>query len=95
MTITIELFYSPVCPHCPRARETLLKALEKVDQKIRIDEVNVLSLDGLKRAEQYGVKTVPTIIINMKHKIVGIPEKESLLKVINREIMESVKKDKQ
>jgi len=87
MTVMMELFYSPVCPHCPKAKETLLEVLEKVDQKIHLDEVNVLSLEGLKRAEKYGVMAVPTIIVNMRHKIVGVPRESKLLKLINHEIV--------
>ncbi len=83
----IELFYSPACPHCPKAKEILLEVLEKIDQKIHLDEVNILSPEGLKRAEKYGVMAVPTTIINMRHKIVGIPAKDRLLKLINHEVM--------
>jgi len=87
--IRIEVFYSPTCSLCPKAKEILWEVLEKVNQKVYIDEVNVLSLDGLKKAEQYGVKTVPTMVINMKHKIVGVPSKENLLKIINDEIVKN------
>jgi len=83
----IELFYSPICPFCPKAKEALLEVLEKVNQKIRLDEVNVLSLEGLKRAEKYEVMAVPTIIVNMRHKIVGVPTESRLLKIINHEIV--------
>lgn len=86
MTVTIELFYSPICPHCPKAKEVLLEVVEKVDERIRLDEVNVLSKEGLERAKKYGVMAVPAIIVNMKHKMVGVPEKERLLKILNNEI---------
>ena len=56
--------------------------MEKVDQKIIVDEVNVLSERGLKRAEKYGVMAVPTIIVNMKRKIVGVLTKDRLLEAI-------------
>jgi len=86
MNLMIELFYSPICPHCPKAREVLLEVLEEVDAKIHLDEVNILSSEGLKKAEECGVMSVPTTIINMRRKIVGVPVKERLLKLVNDEI---------
>jgi len=85
--MTIELFFSPICPHCPRAREILLEVLEEVNHKIRLEEVNVFSTEGVEKAEKYGVMAVPTIIVNRKRKIVGVPSKEGLLRVIRQEIV--------
>ena len=87
MTAMIEFFYSPTCPYCPKAKIILLEALDKIDQKIYFNEVNVLSPEGIKKTEKYRIMTVPTIIVNMRHKIVGVPTKEGLLKIINHEMI--------
>jgi len=85
MTLVVELFYSPTCPRCPKARETVIEVLGKVNRKVQFDEVNIFSPEGLEKAEKYGVMAVPAIIINSRHKIVGIPAKDRLLRLINDE----------
>jgi len=87
MEVLMELLYSPVCPHCPKAREVLLEVLEEIDRKVRLEEVNVLSREGFERVKRYGVKSVPAVIINKRRKIVGVPTKERLLKTFRDEVM--------
>ena len=89
MTIKIELFYPPVCPYCPEAKRILLEVLEEIDQEFCMDEVNIFSPEGLERAKKYGIISVPAIVIENKHKIVGIHGKEILLRKIKQEIMGS------
>ena len=86
MSVTVELFYSSTCPHCPEAKRTLTEVFDRIDAEIHFEEVNVLTPDGIKRAEEYGVMAVPTTIINTRHKIVGVSTKDRLLKVINGEV---------
>jgi len=87
MTIKIELFYSPICPHCPEAKRALREVLEETDQEFHVDEVNVFSPEGLERARKYGIISVPAIVIGDGHKIVDVPGKETLLRKIKHEIM--------
>ena len=94
MTIRLELFYSPICPFCPEARRILLEVLEEFDQEFHIDEVNIFSSEGLERAKKHDLASVPAIVIENKHKIIGIPEKESLLRRIKQEIMHGKKEEK-
>ena len=86
MTVKIELFYSPICPHCPEAKRILLEVLDEFDQEFSIDEVNVFSLKELERAKKYDILSVPAIVIENKHKIIGVPRKENLLRKIRQEI---------
>lgn len=86
MTVTIELFYSPTCLHCPEAKKIVMEIAEEFGGKIRVEEVNILSSAGLEKAENYGVKGVPTIAIDGKTKITGIPSKEKLRIMIQREL---------
>jgi len=87
MAVKIDLFYSPTCPYCPEAKRILLEALEAFDQEFSIDEVNVFSSEGLERAKRYGIASVPAIVIENKHKIIGVPEKEALVRKIRQEMM--------
>jgi len=83
VAVRLELFYSPTCQLCPRAREVVMSLDE--DDEMQIEEVNVLSPEGLKRAEDYGIRSVPTIVLNGKIKLTGVPSRGNLIKVIQRE----------
>jgi len=86
VTITIELFYSPMCLYCPEAKKILMEIAEELDEKIQVKEINVLSSAGLEKAERYGVKGVPTIIVNGRVKVEGVPARERLRKIIQQEL---------
>jgi len=86
VTITIELFYSPMCLYCPEAKKILMEIAEELDKRIRVKEINVLSSAGLEKAERYGVKGVPTIIVNGRVKVEGVPARERLRKIIQQEL---------
>ena len=91
MTIKVELFHSPVCPYCPEAKGILLEVLEEAGHEFSIEEVNIFSPEGLKRAKKYNIASVPAIIIENKHKIIGVPRKEILLRKIMQEVTFSQK----
>jgi len=82
MTVRLELFYSPTCHLCPRAREVVMSLDE---DKVEVEEVNVLSTEGLRRAEDYSIRSVPTIVLNGRIKLTGVPSKGNLIKMIQRE----------
>lgn len=85
MRVRIELFYSPICPHCPEAKKVLLEVAEEFGEKIQVKEINVFSPAGLERAEKHGVKRVPTMIVNSEVKVMGVPTREGLRRIIQRE----------
>jgi len=87
--VRVELFYSPTCSICPKAREVLVEVLEELDQKILLDEVNVLSQEGLGKAKKHGVMTVPVIIIDGQFKFVGVPSKDRLLRILEQKKMKN------
>jgi len=55
------------------------------DNNMQIEEVNILSNEGLKRAENYGVSSLPTIVLNGKTKLTGLPSRSNLMKMIQQE----------
>jgi small redox-active disulfide protein 1 len=77
----IEIFHSPTCPHCPEAIKVVREVAEECG--IKVEEINVLSPNGLIKAEGRGVKSTPTIFVG-EVKIVGVPSRERLKKAIER-----------
>ena len=76
--VLIKLFTSPTCPACPKAKEVLRKIVEE-NKDIMVLEFNVNTDEGLREALRYDVRTVPTIVINDRYVIVGIPNYKKIL----------------
>ena len=62
-----------------------------VQEKVEVEMVNILMSGGRRRAIKYGIKGVPTIVVNGKKKIVGVPRRKDLRKLIEK-AMEKRKK---
>lgn len=91
--ITLEVFYSPSCPYCPLAINVVRDVASELkdDIKIHVQEINTWDPKGQARALQYGIYAVPSIVINGKLSIVGVPDKEKLRRAILSEVKESQK----
>jgi small redox-active disulfide protein 1 len=70
--VRIELFYSPVCPHCPSARILVSKVVERYP-KVEFVEVNTYTDEGIERGMKLRVMAVPTVAIDDEIKLVGWP----------------------
>ena len=86
MPATIEVFTSPTCPHCPSAVK-LAKELAKERDDIRVIESSTVTAQGQKRAQKYGIMTVPTVLVSgpshpQKIGLQGTPPKSSLIKAV-------------
>jgi glutaredoxin len=68
----VELFYSPVCPHCPQARE-LMKIYKKKNPEINYIEVNTYTEVGIERGMSLRVMAVPCLAVNDEIKLTGWP----------------------
>ncbi len=94
MTVKLEVFTSPTCPHCPHA----VKVSEEVREEkpeIHIIETSTGTSDGMKRAQQYNIMAVPTVLVTGPESdqpigLKGVPSRSSLVKAI--EIAEGVRK---
>jgi len=75
-----------MCPYCPEAKKILWEVAEEFGEKIQVEEINVLSSIGLEKAEEYDVSGVPTIVINGRTKVAGVPTRERLRKIIQQEL---------
>lgn len=78
-----ELFYSPLCPTCPAAKEVVRAVAE--EKGVALEEINIMSPDGENRAKEYGIKGVPYLVIDSKHQISGLPTKEAVLELLRGE----------
>jgi protein-disulfide isomerase len=87
--LAIEVFTSPTCPHCPGAviaTEELLKNNPELAEKIKWAELSTASVEGSRKAREYGIRSVPTIILTNKKGekggYVGAPTQKTYLKIV-------------
>lgn len=81
MRVKIEIFYSPICLHCPPAIDLLREVCAKYGN-IEIEEVNVWDERGAAKAIEYKISLVPAIVINGKVTFLGLPDREKLIEAI-------------
>ena len=87
MKAKIEIFTSPTCPYCPRAVQ-VAEELGRERDDIKIIETSTYSHKGSRRAENLGVRSVPTLFITGpgypdRIGYIGAPSKEKLGKMVN------------
>lgn len=53
-----------------------------------VEEVNTWTRSGAVRAEEYGIRAVPTIVVNgnVKKKVVGVPREKELRELVEKEM---------
>jgi thioredoxin 1 len=71
--VKIEVYFSPVCPHCPGAKKLVAEVAAKYGGKVVVEEVNTYTAEGIKRGMAKEVMSVPTVIIDDGKRIVGFP----------------------
>jgi len=87
--LKIEVFTSFTCPHCPsaiKATETLLEENPELVDKIEWEEVSTRTAEGARRAQDYGIQSVPTVIVtNSKGErggYLGPPPRKDYLRMV-------------
>ena len=85
--VIIELFYSPLCTYCTLARSVVEDLSAELGEEIllKIEEYNIFSEDAMKKKEMYNIQEVPTLIINRRIRITGVPDKNRLRKIVKKE----------
>lgn len=82
--ILIELFTSPTCPHCPRAKEMAENIVHHLPEVLMIER-DISDPENAGILAEYGIQSVPAMVINRKEKIIGVPRSEhELMMLINR-----------
>ncbi|PLW80451.1 hypothetical protein C0585_02550 [Candidatus Woesearchaeota archaeon] len=85
-SITISVFTSPTCPHCPSA-VNLVKEVTKEDKAVKMIEYGAANPNTQKKAAELEVQSVPTIFVKGEgyEKNIGFrgtPSKNSLIDAI-------------
>ena len=82
--VYVEEFMSPGCVGCPQVKEMLKILSEELSGEITVEEVDI-TIDTT-RASQYGIMSVPALVINGELKFMGVPKKEELKKALQEEL---------
>ncbi|ENN96296.1 thioredoxin [Methanocaldococcus villosus KIN24-T80] len=83
MAVKIELFTSPMCPHCPAAKRVVEEVVKEFPE-VEVEYINVM--ENPDRAMKYGIMAVPTIVINGEIEFIGAPTKEALIEAIKKRL---------
>ena len=55
--VKIEVYFSPVCPHCPGAKKLVAEVAARYGGKVEVEEVNTYTAEGIKRGMANEVST--------------------------------------
>lgn len=80
MAINVEVFSSSTCPHCPAAVKVAEEAkAELTDLDINLEILSIDVPENRKKAIDYEIMAVPTIVINNRVEFIGAPSKEEFI----------------
>ncbi len=71
--VKIEVYFSPVCPHCPGAKKLVADVAARYGGKVEVEEVDTYTAEGIKRGMANEVMSVPTVFIDGERSFVGFP----------------------
>ncbi len=71
--VKIEVYFSPVCPHCPGAKKLVAEVAARYGGKVEVEEVNTFTAEGIKRGMANEVMSVPTVFIDGEKRFEGFP----------------------
>ncbi len=74
--VKIEVYFSPVCPHCPGAKKLVAEVAARYGGKVEVEEVNTYTAEGIERGMANEVMSVPTVFIDGERSFVGFPFSE-------------------
>ncbi|MEE8358355.1 MAG: thioredoxin family protein [Candidatus Hydrothermarchaeales archaeon] len=87
--ILLEIFTKPGCQKCATAKKAIEEALQLMNEALMIER-DISQKEDYKRALELGVREVPTLVINEKYQIIGIPQtSDELVRFINHDIKEN------
>ena len=81
--LLLELFTSPTCPHCPRAREAMGEAVKAMKNALLIER-EVTAPENAELARGYGIRSVPTLIINGAYRVEGVPQRDDIMRFLRQ-----------
>lgn len=85
MAVSLELFYSPYCPRCRKAREQVRSfAATWPAERLRFRELDVLQ--ELDRAVAVGVSQTPALAIDGRLIAGPVPSRNALEKLVRQQL---------
>ena len=83
MSVKVEVFSTSTCPHCPAAIAAAESAKEVLGDKMDLESVKIdQSPENQKRAMEYQIMAVPTVVINGEvQQPGGIPTEDLISKI--------------
>lgn len=71
--VKIEVYFSPVCPHCSGAKKLVAEVASRYGGDVEVEEIDTYTEEGIQRGMANGVMAVPTVFIDGERKFVGFP----------------------
>ena len=87
MTINVEVFSSPGCGKCGRAKDVLRAIVQEMGDEIEWREVNIL--EELDYAVRLGVMSTPAIAVNGKLVFTALPSAAKLRLALEQALREA------
>ena len=86
--VKIDVYFSPVCPHCPGAKRLVAEVASRYGDEVEVEEIDTFTPEGIKRGMANDVMAAPTVFIDGK-KFVGFPFGEEALAASIEEALKS------
>ncbi len=80
--IKIQELSTPGCSHCAAAKKTLESEIKPNFPNVEIEYVDMLSEEGQKIVQQYGIMSSPGIVVNGELFSMGGLDKDKLIEKI-------------
>ena len=77
--ITIQEVSAPGCSHCAQAKKVLEEEIKPQFQDVEVRYIDMLSEEGQKMVQEYGIMSSPGIVVNGELFSVGGLDKEKLI----------------
>jgi small redox-active disulfide protein 1 len=85
MSVKLEVFTSQTCPHCPGALAVAQKVKEEFGDELEYEHLDVA--ENMDKVGEYGIMSVPTLVIDGKVEFIGAPTEEELTRKIKKRIL--------
>jgi len=69
--VTVEYFHFSGCPDCERVDALILDIQSEYGDKVNAEWVDVMTLEGVNRLNQYNLAGVPAVVVNHEYQISG------------------------
>ena len=84
MSVKLEVLTSQSCPYCPMAVDAAEKAVAELGDQINYEHLDVNA--NMEKVREYGIMSVPTVVIDGNVEFVGAPDADELISKIKSKI---------